>query len=190
LASADDKWRSAVTHRDQTWLGPLAAAWGLLGVGVLLGRAIWRLGVVAFDAMTMPTLGAVEVLVCALWVALNAYLEGYRAFQKRFCPRVVARALYLAQNPKPLFALLAPAFCMGFFHARRRTAIAAWSVTAGIVALVLLVRGLPQPWRGIIDAGVVVALGWGMVALAVELLLVVTGKRPTASAELPVPLAP
>jgi hypothetical protein len=54
-----------------------------------------------------------------------------------------------------------------------------------IVGLVLLVGMLPQPWRGIVDAGVVVGLGWGIVALAVEFVTVATGRRSAASAELP-----
>ena len=34
----------------------------------------------------------------------------------------------------------------------------------GIVGLIVLIRKLDQPWRGIVDAGVVVGLGWGLVA--------------------------
>jgi hypothetical protein len=76
---------------------------------------------------------------------------------------------------------------MGLFGARRRTTVAVWSVTVGIVVLVVLVRLLPQPWRGIVDAGVVVGLGWGLIALAVELLTVTCGRRAVANAELPQP---
>ncbi len=58
-----------------------------------------------------------------------------------------------------------PLFCMGFFYATRRRKITSISVTAGIVLLIVLVRLLPQPWRGIIDLSVVVGLGWGIVSL-------------------------
>jgi hypothetical protein len=54
---------------------------------------------------------------------------------------------------------------MGFFHATRRRLITSFALTAGIVALVLAVRVLPQPWRGIVDTGVVVGLAWGLLSL-------------------------
>jgi hypothetical protein len=95
-----------------------------------------------------------------------AYFEGYKAFQLGFSPRVAARARYLRDHPSLLHALLAPLFCMAYFHASRRRQITSISVTAGIIVLVILVRMLPQPWRGIIDGGVVVGLAWGLVTLA------------------------
>jgi hypothetical protein len=33
--------------------------------------------------------------------------------------------------------------------------------------LIILVRFLAQPWRGIVDAGVVVGLAWGLISLAI-----------------------
>ena len=47
----------------------------------------------------------------------------------------------------------------------RRGLIVAWALVIGIVALVLLVRLAPQPWRGIIDAGVVLGLGIGSLSI-------------------------
>lgn len=50
----------------------------------------------------------------AIFVSFMAYTEGYKAFQKQFCPMVVSRAATLdvppAQRPKawPLYALFAP----------------------------------------------------------------------------------
>jgi hypothetical protein len=99
-------------------------------------------------------------------VVFMAFAEGYRGFQQRFSPRVAARARYLRNNPRTLHVVLAPLFCMGFFHATRRRKITSFSVTFGIVVLVVLVRLLSQPWRGIIDWGVVVGLFWGLVSLA------------------------
>ncbi len=96
-----------------------------------------------------------------------AYAEGYRAFQQAFSPRVAARARYLRDHPNLMHSLLAPLFCMAYFHAQRRRQITSISVTAGIIILVILVRFLEQPWRGIIDGGVVVGLAWGLVSLVV-----------------------
>jgi hypothetical protein len=56
---------------------------------------------------------------------------------------------------------------MALVYANRRRLIVSWMVVAGIVTLVLLVRLLPQPWRGVVDAGVALALAYGAVAIAV-----------------------
>ena len=103
----------------------------------------------------------------ALMIFFMAYAEGYRAFQQGFSPRVAARARYLRDHPVALHVLFAPLFCMAYFHAMKRRQIVSLSVTAGIIVLVILVRLLPQPWRGIIDGSVVVGLAWGLVSLIV-----------------------
>ena len=61
--------------------------------------------------------------------------------------------------------MLAPVFCMGYIHATRKRKIVSWCVTLGIVMLVLLLRVTPQPWRGIVDAGVVTGLSLGILSL-------------------------
>lgn len=94
------------------------------------------------------------------------YSEGYRGFQKGFSPRVAARALYLRENATFLRTLLAPFFLMGYFHSTRKRKIVSYSLTIGIVLLVLMVRFLPQPWRGIVDAFVVLGLVYGIISLA------------------------
>lgn len=145
-------------------MGTLAAAWGIAGVSLLLGSAIARLSAVAWQAVEAP-------LQARHWMGLGASLafmgifEGYCAFQRRFAPRTAARARHLASHPTPLRAVLAPLFCMGFFGAPPRRRITSALVTAAIVVLVVLVRWIEQPWRGIVDAGVVVGLAWGLVAL-------------------------
>ena len=50
-----------------------------------------------------------------------------------------------------------------------------------IVGIVLVVRRLPQPYRGIIDVGVVFGLGWGLVALAAFAWAAVVGSPPRVS---------
>ena len=84
-----------------------------------------------------------------------------------------------------LHVLLAPFFCTGLFHARRRRVIAMWILYGGLVALIISVRKLAQPWRGMIDAGVVVGLSWGVIAILVTYLRAMTGNPPAASPELP-----
>ncbi len=147
----------------------LAITWGLGGVLLLLGSALYRLTPLAVEALAMP-LSAVHWAFLAVWLPFMAYSEGYRGFQLRFSPRVVARAWHLSRAPKPLHLLLGPLFCMGYFHASRRRKIASWALTLGIFGLVAAVRLLPQPWRGLVDLGVVLGLGWGVLAIGVYAL--------------------
>ncbi len=146
-------------------LGRLGALWGLFGVSLLIGWAVVRLTPVAVEAWGMSW-GALEWLVAVPWLAFMLVGEGYRGFQKGFAPRVAARARYLRDNPRPLHVLLAPLFCMGFIHATRKRRIVSTAVTSGIIILILVVRLLPQPWRGIVDLGVVAGLTWGLLAIA------------------------
>ena len=146
--------------------GTAGAIWGLTGVFLLLGSAIYRLTPLTIAAFA-HTLFWYHWISLALVVLFMAFAEGYRGFQQRFSPRVAARARYLRAHPRPLHVLLAPLFCMGYFHATRRRKITSISVTMGIVLLIVLVHFSPQPWRGIIDAGVVVGLVWGVVSLII-----------------------
>ncbi len=74
---------------------------------------------------------------------------------------------------------------MGFFHANRRTKITAYVLTFGIVILVLLVHQLEQPWRGIVDAGVVIGLSWGLVSLVWSTVRALTRSHYEPSPEVP-----
>ena len=50
---------------------------------------------------------------------------------------------------------------MGYFYATKKRQITSLGLTGLIVCFVILVRLLPQPWRGILDAGVVTGLTIG-----------------------------
>ncbi len=165
-------------------MGGFGAFWGLAGVALLLGSAIYRLTPLAIDAFAYDW-SWYHWLSFALMIFFMAYAEGYRAFQQGFSPRVAARARYLRDHPNALHALLAPLFCMAYFHALKRRQIVSISVTAGIIVLVILVRLLPQPWRGIIDGSVVVGLAWGLVSLVVFSIQVFTAEHFPYSPEVP-----
>ncbi|HRQ88132.1 MAG TPA: hypothetical protein PLA50_05005, partial [Bacteroidia bacterium] len=127
-------------------MGIFGAFWGFVGVAALLGTAICRLAPRAIEALSSP-LTTVQWVFLVVFTLFMLVVEGYRGFQKRFSPRTAARVKYLHDHPRPLHVWLAPAFCMGYFHARRKTRITATCLTLGIVLLVILVRFLPQPWR-------------------------------------------
>jgi hypothetical protein len=147
------------------FIGTLGASWGAVGVFGLLLFAIYRLTPRALEAYR-DGLSTGQWLIAAVVLVFMAYAEGYRGFQTRFSPRTAARIRYLRDRPRVVHTALAPLFAMGYFHATRRTRIVAYSLTLGIMTLVILVHRLDQPWRGIIDAGVVLGLGWGVISLA------------------------
>lgn len=146
-------------------LGWFAQIWGVAGVVWLLGSAVFRLAPYALEAVQSDLTG-LQWAALAVYVAFMAHAEGYKGFQKQFSPRVVVRARWLRDHPSLLRALLAPLFCMGLFHATRKRLIVSWAITTMVVILIVLVKLLDQPWRGIVDAGVVVGLAWGLVAMA------------------------
>jgi hypothetical protein len=158
---------ASITAASAAKRNSIVALWGASGVIAICAFAVWRLSRYTIDALELPLSGLQWALLVAN-VAFMAWSEGYRGFQLKFSPRAAARALYLYRTPTGWRTkVLAPLFCFGYFGAARRVRIVTWSVTAGIVVLVLLVHQLNQPWRGIIDAGVVVGLSWGIVSLVV-----------------------
>ena len=162
------------------------AVWGVAGVLALLGQALIRLTPLAIEPLEKQMLSSWQLVLYVLWAVANAYAEGYRGFQKAFSPRVVARALHLGRNPRPLHVLFAPAFCMALFHAKRKNLLLSWGLTVFIVLAVILTRQLPQPWRGIVDVGVVVGLVWGAISIVVIFVRALTGRHEPTTDSLPV----
>lgn len=159
--------------------------WGVLGLVLVLVEAVYRLAATAARVLTTHTLTTGQLVLLVVWTVVIAYVEGYRGFQQHFSPRVVARALYLAEHRRPLHVALGPLFCMALFHTTRRRLIATWVLTAGIVALILLVRQMPPPYRAIVDAGVAFALAWGTISILVFLAQALAGRPLGVSPEVP-----
>lgn len=150
-----------------TLTGVLGAAWGIGGIAALLLYAVVQLtGYVS--AAVADGLAPAEWLLLAANVTLMVWAEGVRGFQQRFAPRVAARALALRERPEPVTVLLAPLYCVGYFRATPGLRRLAWVGTGLIVAAVLAVQQVGQPWRGILDAGVVAGLTWGTLAVLVQ----------------------
>jgi hypothetical protein len=164
--------------------------WGVGGVVLLLVEAIWRLADTATTILADEQLTSGQMAMFVAWLAFIVYVEGYRAFQKRFSPRVVVRAFHLADDPRPLHVLLAPLYCMTLLHAARRRLVVSWILVAGIVGIILLVRAMPPIYRAIIDAGVVVALTWGTAATLVLYVRALLGNAPAIPLDLPEEAAP
>lgn len=159
--------------------------WAVLGVIAILVESVVRLLPRALEPILDGSLELPGVLAYVAAIVLLAYTEGYRGFQRRFSPRVVVRALALAQRGGWLLIALAPLMAMGLIHATRRRLIGSWVLVLCIVTLILLVGLLEQPWRGAVDAGVVVGLSWGTVATLVPMAQALRGKIPTIDPDLP-----
>jgi hypothetical protein len=158
----------------------------VLGVLAILTSAIVRLTPYAVDAVRSGLTGP-QIALSAAWVAFMVWSEGYRGFQQRFSPRVVVRALVLGAARPSGWTVIAPIVAMGLVHATRRRLIASWALTAMIIGFILLLRITPQPWRGIVDAGVVTGLAWGAVSVLVFWVRALAGSPPQADPEFPPP---
>jgi len=148
----------------------IASLWGTVGVAYILLKAIKRVLPIALDPF-FGTIGSAPltqfqlasyILMCLFF----AYYEGYKGFQLKFSPLVVARSFTLKPGTSPIHhLLLAPLYSMGLFHATKKRMIISWSVSIGVATIVAAVKRLPYPWRNIVDAGVVVGLTWGTVSM-------------------------
>jgi len=165
-------------------LGVLGAVWGVGGIIAFVATALYRIVPLGFMAYEYPFETEHWVLLWT-WVPFMIWSEGYRGFHRSFSPMVAARARYLAANPRPLHVALAPIFCMGLVHATRRRLIASTVLVVGIAILVILVRGLSQPWRGIIDLGVVVGLSIGLASMAIWTLRAFSSRGIDVSPDVP-----
>ncbi|MCG8467920.1 MAG: hypothetical protein MJB57_06860 [Gemmatimonadetes bacterium] len=152
-------------HRARGALGWIGALWGVGGIIWMLVAAIARLAQIGIQASSHP-LGPLHLAFATAWILFMAWSEGYRGFHRSFSPMVAARARYLRDHPNGLHVVFAPLFCFGFIHATQRRKIRSWGLAIGIVILVVLVRlFVAQPWRGIVDLGVVVGLSIGVASM-------------------------
>ena len=138
--------------------------WAIGGVLAVLVNAVIRLSPRAagvFDG----SLSSGQIFLTIVWTGFMLYSEAWRGFHLAFSPRVVARAGRLIEAPSLWQVVLAPVIAMGLIHATPRRLLVSRLLLFGIVALVLLVRLLPEPWRAIVDFGVVVGLAGGAASL-------------------------
>ena len=143
--------------------GIIAATWSMLGLLLLLGYAIWRLSLYTYESLQMP-LSWIHWVVFIGFTLFMAHSEGYKGFQKSFSPRYAARTKYLSTHSTWTQCILAPFFSMGFFHAPKRRVLTTVALTVMIVLFILTFRYVPQPWKGLLDAGVVIGLIWGAIS--------------------------
>lgn len=147
-------------------MNKVAALWAVVAVLYLLLSATYRLAGHAF-ALTEEPLTLLHWLALVGNIVFMAYFEGYKGFQLAFSPRFAARVRYIKNHGSTLEMLLAPFFCFGFFGTTIKRQVVVVLVSLMIALMAFGTGFVPQPWRGIIDAGVVVGLLWGVSSLLV-----------------------
>lgn len=138
--------------------------WAVAGVGALFIEAIVQLGRRGI-ATARAGLQPEEWLVLVLLSAAFLYGEGVRALERRWVPGVVQRARELGPASPLRHRVLAPLYAMALVGSERRACARAWLGIGLVIGAVLMVRALPEPWRGMIDLAVALALFWGLIAI-------------------------
>ena len=142
-------------------LGVVGLVWSVGGVSVLLLGGVFSVLPHALEiepAQRSP----------AEWAALVAFGlfmlvgKGYFGFHRSFSPRTAGRAWELSRDRRPLVIALGPLYAMCLVMAPRPRMLRSWALVLAIAAIVPLVGAQPQPWRGIVDIGVVLGLGVGL----------------------------
>lgn len=151
---------ASVSTKSNCWLRRIGASWAIFGIFLIIIYAIWRLGTRASLALEYQ-LGLWHYVLLIVWSGYMVYYEGVKGFGRSFSPRAVARAQYLASQGGWWQILAGPLFCFGYFATNRRRKVAIYGLTFGIIGFIWLIQLLPQPWRGIIDAGAVFGLTYG-----------------------------
>lgn len=173
--SSESKDGGGVDATSRKIVNSVASLWAAGGVIMILGKSIKRILPIALEPFNgasnpLSTFQLGSYIGMCLWFA---YVEGFKGFQLKFSPLVVARAQTLKpfQKGSPIHhTILGPFYAMGLFHATKKRKIISWSVTIGVAFIVAAVKRLPYPWRNIIDAGVIVGLSWGSLSIAIQWL--------------------
>lgn len=122
------------------------ASWAILSVLAFIGSAIRRLIPVALEPILKGDLSMYQGIIYAVWVAVMVYIEGYKSFHLKFSPLVVKRGFILTEQPTLLKSIFAGPYAMGLIGANKKRTIVSWSIVAGVMVLVKLVKLLEYPW--------------------------------------------
>lgn len=142
----------------------VASWWAVAGVAGLFAWAAYRLGARGLETLRSG-LGAFEWTAAVFLVVAFVYGEGLVALDRRWVPKLFERARRLRGERRLLPRLLAPLYGLSLLGSDRVEVVRGWVGTLAIVAAVLAVRALPEPWRGIVDFSVAAALAWGLSAI-------------------------
>ena len=166
------------------WFQALIVVWALGGLLLTLVDPIYRLSLIALEGLTHPEVGPVHLAFAVAWSVFMVWAEGVRGFQRSFAPRSVARAFAFARSPRRWIVPLAPLVAAGLVDATPRRLAASWGVVAAVVVMVLGIRTFPQPFRGLVDLGVALALAYGTAWIVGHAVASLLGRPPEIDPEL------
>ena len=139
----------------------VSTAWGVFGFLSILASAVRRLLPIALQPLSRRDLSFLQWACYGGTVATFAYVEGYRAFQTKFSPMVVRRAMTLGDADRPMPTRRCALLLDGPLPCDQEAAHCLVVGVCGVFMLVGIVKRLPYPWRAIVDAGVCTGLCWG-----------------------------
>lgn len=169
-------------HRAANWI----TAWGVIGCMLLISSGVYRVVPHAIEPVWPEySLRPFELVLYVGFIGFQAWAEGYRGFQKGVVPRILARAQWLTDHPERVHPIVAPLFVTGLFGMQRRALIVRYVFIVLIIGVIVAMKFVPQPWRGIVDGGVVIGLAWGVVAMGVGLVQLFRGIVPDADPQIP-----
>ena len=142
----------------------IAPAWALLGVAGLFTSAVMRLGSRGL-ATVRAGLSPGQWILLVSFTFVMVYGEGVLALQRKWVPRLLRRARALRHEPLGL-QLLGPLYGLSLVGGTRKELLRGWLGTLAIVTAIVIVRSMPEPWRGIVDVSVASALAWGLLSIA------------------------
>ena len=143
--------------------GIIGSIWGFVGVSLILLHGITCVYpyVVTLDFSKMFWYHYLSLIISIIFLG---YAEGYKGFQLSFSPRVAQRLKLVFKNPSFVNVVLSPLFCMGFFGISKKRMKITYILTITIIFLIIIIERISEPWRGIIDTGVLVGLSWGLLS--------------------------
>jgi len=158
--------RDSLSNRAANLSGIAAGVWGILGFSVLVGNALRGMSAEIEYILATP-LTAWQTVGFVLIVLVFGLAKGYFIFRQRFCRSYASRIGELIRPPvKLLYAVLAPLYCLNMIGAERRQLVRGYALVAGIILMIISVKFVPFPWRGMILTGVAVALTWAALEIA------------------------
>ncbi len=134
------------------------------GVIAIFSSAIYRLYPHIHESYSFE-FSTLNWIVLALYLLVMIVGKGYFALHRGFVPRVISRSELLIEQGSAFDRLLAPLYCMGFFKAPKKRMIISYTMLIFIISFIVSASKISQPWRGIIDMGVVVGLSLGILSL-------------------------
>ena len=143
--------------------GIIGAFWGFIGISLILLHGMSCVVPYVFS-MELSNMKWYHIISLFLSIITLGYAEGYKGFQLSFSPRAAKRVNLVSKNPNFKNVVFSPLFCMGFFGISKQRMIITYLLTLSIIFLIIIIEKMSDPWRGIIDAGVLVGLSWGLLS--------------------------